>query len=77
MTSPSRFLVHLLAYDGLLSVPVRSYQITADNELAALAQGKDLALTNLNFLPTNAVQVLNGQGPIMASWRVPLGFQPT
>ena len=76
MRSSSCFLVHFLTCDGTLAYPVRSFQVTADDELAALTYAKSLYRSPFCPAPSDTIQVLDDQGRILASWRVPLNFQP-
>lgn len=75
MTVPASFLVHFLASDGFLALPLRSFEVTAKDELAALAHAKCLARTSFCPLPSDAIQILNDRGLIVASWRIPADFQ--
>ena len=76
VTPHSSFLVHFLACDGFLALPLRTFEVTAEDEVAALAQAKRLARPPFCPLPSDSIQVLNDKGLIVASWRISADIHP-
>ncbi len=65
------FLVHFVTVDGLLMDPIRTFKVTADNELDALARIKRLVGTSSCPMSADAVDVLDDRGNRRALWRIP------